>query len=306
MPRYRPLGAVAEEHAAWATSDDPRIPLGFWSIDQRLGGGVAQGEVLMFLAQSGVGKTAWACNVALHNRTRPVVFFSLEMDARMLLQRMAAIYCQRPTGWIEAAVRAQGHSPDMAKVVQDFPHLAIIDDPHMSLVDMGVSLDEVAEAWGLRPRLVIIDYLELIRAKGIGPGEKIDRVSRELKDWSRRHGVATVVLHQLNMGGGRISFSSDNDTYGRRQEMDMGHMPVTTKSARYGGPTAADYVIGAYRPALDPKMMPMEKQNRAPEFFLQVLKIRAGGGLDLLGTRYHYDANTLRLSKWGDPQWTNA
>ncbi|NNM31693.1 MAG: hypothetical protein HKO53_01420, partial [Gemmatimonadetes bacterium] len=85
------LHTVVEEHYQWASREDYRIPLGWRFFDEATSGGIALGEVLMMLAYSGVGKTWWACNVAINNPQVPVVFFSLEMQGRALAQRLAAV-----------------------------------------------------------------------------------------------------------------------------------------------------------------------------------------------------------------------
>ena len=125
---YRPLYEVVNDHVAWAQSDNPRVRLGFPVFDSRTGG-VALGEMMMFLARSGTGKTAWACNVAVNNRHTPQLFVSLEMDAGKVAQRMAAIYTNTPTAAIESDIINYGDSGALEAFTRDFQRLAIIDKP---------------------------------------------------------------------------------------------------------------------------------------------------------------------------------
>lgn len=275
MSFYRPLPDIAEAHAQWAQSDDPRIPLGYPIFDKRTKG-AAIGELVMFLARSGTGKTAWGCNVVVNNRRVPTVFFSLEMEARYIAQRCAAIYSNQPTEHIEQNLKNYGTDSALELFVQDFPYLAIIDQPGMGLRDMGKAIGEVTEAWGgHRPRLVIIDYLELVRAPAMSAVEGIDTISRKLKDWTREQQVVTVVLHQLKQA------ESKKDDWG----------PVSRRDARYGGDVAADYTLAAYRPGLAPG-----SDYPTTDFYMQFLKTRTSGGLHPSGLWHYFDEPTLRIT----------
>ncbi|UCC72975.1 MAG: hypothetical protein JSV86_21945, partial [Gemmatimonadota bacterium] len=153
-------------------------------IDDKTQGGPAPGELVMVLARSGVGKTSIGCNIARNVRGTPTVFFSLEMASRMLLLRMASINTNTPTYVVEQQLRYQGRSRPVDSTVEQFPLLSICDDPAMSIKGMGNYLDAAEEEWGEPAKLVIIDYLELIKAP-LGTGEgvaTVDTVSRKLKD----------------------------------------------------------------------------------------------------------------------------
>ena len=271
-PRFaRPLFDAAEAHREWASSSDARIPIGYPVFDSRTKG-IARGELLMFLARSGVGKTKWACNVACNCRRVPTIFFSLEMQQEHLLRRIAAIHTNTSTEQIEREAASYGESFAIDQVLRDFPYLMIIDTPSMSLKDMTVACEEYTEMnRGIRPRLIVIDYLELIKVPGMSKVEEIDKVSQNLKSWVREQDLAGLVLHQTNNLAGE------------------GWEPVTRRHARYGGDVAADYTLGAYMPSLKPG---------APQdniFMLQFLKTRSGGGLSTGGEACIANPETCRI-----------
>ena len=165
MSFVRPLDEIVKEHYVWATSSaGGRIPLGYRFFDEATSGGVALGEVCMFLARSGVGKSWFACNVVNNNQSIPTVFSSMEMQARFMLQRLAAVHYQGPTSQIENEIRETGSSEYMEAVKLDFPQLSIVDVPEMGLKQMTQANEEYSDLYGQRPMLVMIDYLELVKA----------------------------------------------------------------------------------------------------------------------------------------------
>lgn len=291
---FKPLEESAAELSEWASGDSPRIRLGFPVIDEKTQGGPAPGELVMVLARSGVGKTSIGCNIARNVQGTPTVFFSLEMASRMLLLRMASIHTNTPTYVVEQQLRYQGRSRPVEGTVQSFPLLSICDTPAMSIKGMGSYLDEAEEAWGQPTKLVIIDYLELVKAPlGTEGGvATVDSVSRKLKDFARERNCVVVVLHQLSMGA-----SKSKKTPGAKgNETDHGHLPVGRLDAKFGGDVAADYTLGVYRPSLDPALEHTERQALADVIKVQFLKSRGGSELDFWGEAYHYDTESLRIT----------
>lgn len=284
------LGEIAQAHYEWATTGSMgRIPLGFPFFDQATGGGVALGEVCMFLARSGVGKSWWACNVINNNPGVPTVFFSLEMQDRFMLQRLAAVHTGEPTQFMEAEIRERGSSLSIEKTVLDFPLLAIVDTPEMSLKQMSQALRDYRDQFDVEPELVLVDYMELVKGGlAMNQLESVDNVSRQIKNWARTEDVAFIVLHQTNMNtGARVSE--------RSTEMDNGHLPLTRQAARYGGDVAADYTVAMFKPSLDPRMSDQTREFRQNEVWLQLLKNRGGSKLYEGGVQHYVDIGNWQI-----------
>lgn len=286
----RPLGEVVKRHYEWATTGSGgRIPLGFPFFDQATAGGPAKGEVLMFLARSGVGKTWWMLNVINNNPTIPTLVASLEMQDNFLFQRLAAISTGATTAVIERDCRATGHSTHLTDTVGRFPKLEITDKPQMTLKDLSRALREYEDLHQEKPELVCADYMELIKAGlAMSSLEQIDNVSRAAKNWARAEEVAFIVLHQTNM--------NPDARKGSGREMDNGHLPLTRQAARFGGDVAADYTVAAYKPSLDPGMADSTRLLRDNEIWLQLLKNRGGNVLYEGGVQHHVDTATWRIT----------
>lgn len=280
MTFFRQLSETVAEQVKWATTDHPRIGTGYEFFDSLCGGGAAEGEVILFTARPQVGKTAVACNVIRHNRHIPTVFFSLEMHGRYIAQRMAAIHSGVSTRTIEIELAETGKSPQLEQLVEDFQALTIIDKPGMTLAHMSQAMEETKQAWGTRPRLVVIDFLELIGSPGaIDALGQVDKTARKLKDFAREHDVVLMVLHQVG-----------------REAGGDGEKQLSLRSGRFGGEMSADYVLAAYRPCLAPNITQHEYESKQSEIWLQFLKTRGGSQIHPHGSRHRIDPVSMRIT----------
>lgn len=264
------LQEQVDEATLWAHGDHPRIPLGFPFIDSRIGGGVAYSEMSLFLARSGVGKTFWLTNVLANNPQVPAILFSLEMAARAMVVRVASVASNTPTAEIHSTLELGRRSPILDGMTTLLPKLAIVDEPGLSLRQMTDRIYEFEDMFQERPRLIGIDYLELVGGTpGMERAAQVSDVARSIKDWARAHDVHVIVLHQVARG-----------------DKNNGHVPLSLFSGKYGGEEAADYVFAAYRPALEPGITQKEKLSKLPDFRLQFLKTRGGFETHEAGVRH--------------------
>lgn len=261
----------------WATSDIVRVPLGFEFFDSRTQGGMAPGEVMIFLARTGVGKTWFLLNVAANNPTTPAVYFSLEMQKRYTMLRLAGMLTNTPTNVVEQQAKT-GHSPCVEEVPARLPHLAVVDEPALGLGDMGELLDEYADEMGRRPRLVLIDYLELIQTYGESQMDSVQGMGRALKNFARENDVALIVLHQVKRG-----------------DQNNGHKPLDLTDGKFGGEESADYVLGMYKPANNPALGQQLREQMEDDLRLQFLKTRTGGGIHPDGVKHTWVPATGRI-----------
>lgn len=287
----RNLGALSAELTEWATSDIPRVPTGYSFVDSLTNGGVAPGEVLLLLARSGVGKTFFALNVLNNNAGVPAIFFSLEMHGRYTLQRLAGIHMDIGTSMIENTIKARGHAHAVEQTVASFSKLMVEDVPGRSIGDMLEACDEYEEVFGERPVLVVIDYLELIRSFGMSQVETVDKLAWAVKDFAREADVATLVLHQVKRGVAK------RKTRDSEPVENIGQRPVTTADARFGGEMAADFIMGMYRPSLDPELSEWDRKAIEHDIRLQFLKTRTDGGIHPGGVQHFWDERTGRISE---------
>lgn len=286
------LNEVRDDLVRWATSDIARVPTGFQWIDDPTGGGPAPGEMVLFIARTGVGKTWWALNVLAANPDTPAIFFSLEMHSRYLLKRLAGVYTNTPTKHIEGALREQGYSQALEKTVEDFPHLQFADIPGIGIPDMIAACETYKEERGVAPKLIVVDYMELVQVFGMSDTENVKKLATSLKDFAREVDAVVIVLHQVSRGdrvkrkGGDASYSNE------------GHRPLTASDAMYGGEQAADFMFGMFKPSKDPEMPRWERIQRRRDLRLQFLKTRGDEEIDpLFQFQHDWDQPTGRIKE---------
>jgi replicative DNA helicase len=284
--RPKGLTEVFEDFHAWATDPRPRIGSGYKFFDGPTNGGAARGEFVQVLARSGVGKTWLAVNWIRNNPEVPTVFFSLEMAAPYIAARLAACETGASTTVIENALKSTGEHSAIAHTITKFPNLVIVDKPAMTIKDMTSALKEAEDLLQTEVRLAVVDYLELIG--GFGMSEQVaavDKTAKKMKDWAREHRVVALGLHQVSRGSG-----------------EEGHKSLSLTSGRYGGEQAADFVIGMFRPALEPNL-DINTYNRVKDqVMLQLLKSRSGEA-DGRSVKHRMDSGCKRISEWEDTPW---
>lgn len=276
----KPLHYAFEELKAWASDPRPRIGTGIPYLDNMMNGGLARSEYMMVTAFSGSGKTNFALNVCANNPHVPVVFYSLEMSARQVASRLAAMFTGSPTSQIEAQFKLEENPEFAAQVTANLPLFFIDDTPAITLRDAKESFRQVADQLAAvghpAPRLAIFDYLELIGGAGLmGKAEQVDRASEKLRNFARELDISVIVLHQVSMG----------ESEG----------PLSLTSGRYGGHAPTDVYIGLHRPGRVKDLPEHDRRMKKDQIIMQVLKNRTTGKEDYTGRIHHIDPVSMRI-----------
>ncbi len=181
------------------------IPSGFKDLDE-LTSGFQRGDLIIIGGRPGMGKTAFAMNIAQHvaiNTTEPVAIFSLEMSKEQLGIRML---CSE--GMVNSSNVKKGQiSRDMwSKLTSAASRLGgapifIDDSSAITVLEIRAKARRLKlEHGGLG--LVIIDYLQLMRSRGgfERREQEISDISRSLKALAKELKVPVIALSQLNRG----------------------------------------------------------------------------------------------------------
>ncbi len=234
-----------------------RVKTGLRAVDA-ICGGPAPGELFTIVGRSFTGKSIVAQNIILANKHTPSVFFSLEMPAIQAVIRLFAMWNGYPAYDLQILIEKGGLPDDLYEIVEDFPYHRICDKPGISVDEMADYYEMYRKTLGVQPEFCVVDYLELLgKAKINGGGyEAIEAQISALRDWTRYENTRTFLIHQANKGE------------------PMWEAP-TQDSPRGGGYTESDFMVGLWRPHLNPENSPAEVKYLENKLGVNVLKNRA-------------------------------
>lgn len=170
-------------------------------------GGIRKSEVTIVAAGPGIGKTAFAMNIAVNvARTgRTVLLVSREMNRIQVAKRIIANMAT-----IDAEVIRDGRTMNDAVWADLSGILGMVKKMPMFIDDMSTSVQEICnkcrrlkESGGVN--LLIIDYLQLLISLGKHESrrQEIEHISRQLKLLSLELELPIIALSQLTREGRR-------------------------------------------------------------------------------------------------------
>ncbi len=183
------------------------VPSGFASLD-RITYGWQPTDLVILAARPSVGKTAFALNLArnaaLHAvKPTPIAFFSLEMSAGQLVQRILSAESEI---WLEKIARGKMEEHEMQQLyrngiqrLQSAP-IFIDDTPALNIFELRAKCRRLKNKHNVG--LIIIDYLQLMSGSGdkrsSNREQEISTISRNLKGLAKELGIPIIALSQLS------------------------------------------------------------------------------------------------------------
>lgn len=190
------------------------IPTGFKIMDELLNGGFIKGTIATVGARPSTGKTTFAINIASYNRKSKVLFFSLEMSARMIYDRIMADYFNEDyskTGKHEGI-----EITDVADMLDNYENFKIIDD----LSDIE---DITNMIYQQNPDFVIIDFVQIVTSiqNFIDNRQRVDYISQQLKRVAKKINCCILALSQLTRNAKeKPTMSALKESGGLEQDSD--------------------------------------------------------------------------------------
>lgn len=189
------VGAIASQVRAVTT--------GFMDLDTLLTTGLKRGDLVVVAARPSLGKTSLVLNFAksaAERQSATVAFFSIEMAASQLVQRMLAM----ESGVDSARLAFGQHSDrDERRISQALGLLSDLsvyfdDSAMLTVAEMRAKARQLQRERGLD--LVVVDYLQLMQSgtRNENRVQEVSYVSRSLKQLARDLDVPVVACSQLS------------------------------------------------------------------------------------------------------------
>lgn len=182
------------------------INTGFNRLDMMMGG-MAPGSLNIIAARPGMGKTAFAINIAVNVAIlygENVNIFSLEMSKAEIGNRVLAGRTNASSRDLQTANLSQERQDEVIRAIKELQSLKIWVDDQSSVnpITMRTKLKELKSSGKLG--LVIVDYIQLmgsgISRAGSSRQQEIADISRELKLMAKDLETPVIALSQLSRG----------------------------------------------------------------------------------------------------------
>lgn len=179
--------------------NDDGLSTGLTDLDAMLGK-VRPGDMMVVAGRPGMGKSAFAMQIAdaMSTAEKPGLFFSLEMSAGQLVDRLMS-----SAGRVNLKKFRTAQFDD-----HDWSGLAAavgrLDQVHVYIDDHSTSISQILSTMrtfkrrngGIGP--VVIDYIGLIQSSGDTREQEIAKITRSLKIAAKQLGCPVIALSQLN------------------------------------------------------------------------------------------------------------
>lgn len=259
----KPVGTVLQEVLRmierYRRDDVSGIPTGFADLD-RLTNGLQRTDFIVLAGRPAMGKTAFALTLAANAaiiHKQKVAFFSLEMGAEQLVQR---VLCSRAE--IDMNLLRTGRLPraDYQKIALYAEpimasNLYIDDQANLSMSELRSKCRNLARRGGLD--LIVVDYLQLMETgKEENRAVAIGAISRGLKIMAKELKVPVLSLAQLSRKAedpsrkGRPMLSDLRESGSIEQDADMVwfiHRPYVYNQNDERGRNYAELLIVKHR-----------------------------------------------------------
>ncbi|MFT8555413.1 MAG: replicative DNA helicase [Zymomonas mobilis] len=193
------------------------VTTGIDTVNAKIGG-LHNSDLLILAGRPGMGKTAFATNVAFNAALRylhdtengvapenslgaPVAFFSLEMSADQLATRILAEQSRLSAEALRLGYITKQEFSNFARASEDLDRLPLyIDDtPALTIANLRVRARRLKRRHNIG--LLVVDYLQLLRGSGKAGDNRVNEISeisRGLKTLAKELDIPVLALSQLS------------------------------------------------------------------------------------------------------------
>ena len=182
------------------------VPTGFKDVDDLIHG-FRGGDLVILAARPGVGKTSFALNLATNAAKAgvAVTFFSLEMGAEQLVQRILCSEARVPLSKLRSGLIAEGDWGALAEHSGKLSQLDFYIDDAPGLTILEARAKARRELHGIKEGqkgLIVVDYLQLMQpspgTKNKSTNDQVGEISRGLKILAKEMNMPVIALSQLS------------------------------------------------------------------------------------------------------------
>jgi hypothetical protein len=155
------------------------------------------GELVCVIGDTGTGKTGILQQIAKAALPLPTLMFELELPKELMFERFAAMASRNTCAFVEGAYRAS-KTETLSHVLDDkLKNLFICAESRLTVPQIENFIMRSELKIGERPRVVLVDYIQLIGGTGANRREKISDIAEDLKVMAKATRTIVVVTSQI-------------------------------------------------------------------------------------------------------------
>lgn len=250
-----PLRSMAEMEADYADyvqkSNESPLDLGRWLPSLRkCCRKMVPGDLVTVLGGTGVGKTTVLQNICGAFPDIPMLFFQLELSPAAMFERML-VWKTKWTGEKVEEGYAKGSKIGKETLDKMFSKLLICNESGLTIEKISQYVKRAELKLGEPPRLVLIDYIQLMEGKGDSRYERFSQIAEDARKMANALNLVVVMTSQI------------------KRKNEEGSPEVSKTDAKESGSieNSSSLLLGAWRVAQE------EGDDR---FFVKVIKNSRG------------------------------
>lgn len=169
---------------------------------------ITTGMVVGILAAPSAGKTTLSNNIArnMSKAGEHVVYFSMDMYETLLCARFLQKECGYSMKHIFELIEQDSQDPKLMKafsvIENDLKNLHIDSRSGLTNEEIEQTIESYIEATGIKPRLVVVDYLEKVRGPFTDATANSGFVASRLSDTAKKFDTCIILLLQPQKSAG--------------------------------------------------------------------------------------------------------
>lgn len=165
---------------------------------QRAVRGLLPGELAVILAATGVGKTALLQNLAIMASPLATLLFEFELPPELTFERFlgaaTGIPCEEVFANYSSGIAFDWRRPDD----KPMDHIFVCSKAGMNVTELERVILKSELKLGVKPVLVLIDYVQLVSGSGKSRYERTSDVAEKLKQTARRTNTIIFIASQVS------------------------------------------------------------------------------------------------------------
>ena len=180
------------------------LPTGLTELDNKLDGGMREGEVIVIAGRPGMGKTSLALSIAEHcaeQRRAVTAVMSMEMPGLQVHNRRVSMHSHVPLHKIKRPDRMNEMDwSRFTSAIEDLRNIPVYvsDQTALNINQLRGKARAIKRKHGLR--LLVVDYIGLMEGtdRKANRATQLGEVSRGIKALAKELGITVLLLAQLN------------------------------------------------------------------------------------------------------------